>query len=238
MENRTIAEGDYTGGWGWSRHAWWIGGLVGVALTALVWQFDGPARAGIVRFAGNLPGDLRREWSALQQYGQGTLTVVALLIVWIMDPPHRRLLLRFILAAAVLAATVTGAKVLLGRPRPLLGDADSLVGVFGVYPIPQGDGSMVLAHSWERAGSPELWSMPSSHTAFAVLLSILLVRMYWKLWPIVTVLAALVGTGRMVFDAHWPSDVVAGATAGWVVGYGLLGRGGRGAGIVQREHLP
>ena len=38
--------------------------------------------------------------------------------------------------------------------------------------------------------------------------------------PVFCVLAATCGVLRYLLDAHWPSDVVAGAALGWAVGAG------------------
>jgi membrane-associated phospholipid phosphatase len=47
--------------------------------------------------------------------------------------------------------------------------------------------------------------------------------MYPKLRWIVLVLACLVGYGRLLFDAHYPTDVLAGGMIGWVVARLFMG---------------
>lgn len=204
---------------------WWLVGCVaGVGATVLLWRYDSAIDQGLSGLAQRLPGDVRREWSALQQYGQGTASLLIVLVIALMDPLRRRRLWDLGLAAAAVGLSTLGAKVLLGRPRPMLEDPHSMVGVLGVYPVPNGQGGWVLAHSWESAGSPALWSMPSSHTAFAVMLSVFLSALYPRLTWIVLTLACAVAGGRLVFDAHWASDVAAGATVAWAVAVPIVAR--------------
>ena len=60
-------------------------------------------------------------------------------------------------------------------------------------------------------------SFPSGHTASAVGLAVLLAAWYPRgRWLFATV-AALVGMHRIQHLAHFPSDVFAGAAAGWIV---------------------
>jgi membrane-associated phospholipid phosphatase len=68
-------------------------------------------------------------------------------------------------------------------------------------------------HAWEfwARDVSELWSMPSSHTALAVVAAVCLWKLYPRLWPVVFGLAGLVGLCRVLFRAHYPSDVLIGA---------------------------
>jgi undecaprenyl-diphosphatase len=56
--------------------------------------------------------------------------------------------------------------------------------------------------------------MPSSHTAAACALAVVIARLYPKLTPLMIVLACIVGTARVVLGAHYPSDVVIGGALG------------------------
>ena len=67
-------------------------------------------------------------------------------------------------------------------------------------------------------GSRGSQSMPSSHTATAVGLAILLSALYPQGRWYFAVLAALVGIQRMATLAHYPSDVFAGAAIGSMIG--------------------
>jgi membrane-associated phospholipid phosphatase len=48
-------------------------------------------------------------------------------------------------------------------------------------------------------------------------LAVFLMRMYPKLQPLVVSLAVVVAIARVVLFAHYPSDVIGGATVGWAV---------------------
>ncbi len=61
-------------------------------------------------------------------------------------------------------------------------------------------------------------SFPSSHTATAVGLAVMLGTLYPQGRWFFSMLAVLVGLQRIVSSAHFPSDVFAGAAVGWLVG--------------------
>ena len=66
--------------------------------------------------------------------------------------------------------------------------------------------------------SKSMHSIPSSHTATAVGLAIVLSALYPRGRYLFGVLAILVGMQRIVTQAHFPSDVCAGAAVGSAVG--------------------
>jgi membrane-associated phospholipid phosphatase len=123
-----------------------------------------------------LGGDLKRELEFVQQFGD----VVSLLIIGaaiaLLDPKMRRRLWDGLVAVAVTAVGFEVLKIVIGRPRPKFGDPWHFCGPLGVYPVRGG----VLRHSWEIWGgiSSDLWSMPSSHTAAATALAVVLARLY------------------------------------------------------------
>jgi undecaprenyl-diphosphatase len=59
--------------------------------------------------------------------------------------------------------------------------------------------------------------MPSSHTAFAVVMSVFLAALYPRLKWFAAAMALLVGLLRVHFGGHWPSDVVVGAAIGYAI---------------------
>ena len=158
-------------------------------------------------------GDLKREWSALQQYGQFSCILIVSALVWLLDERRRARLFDYWLSLGLLLLACQGLKMLIGRPRPKYGDPDTFLGPLGLYPVVNKAGEKVLTHAWE-ASSPagsQLWSMPSSHSAFAVAMSLFLVLVYPRLVWMVVPLALLVMAGRLVFDAHWLTDTLVGA---------------------------
>lgn len=200
----------------------WLGPLaIGAALFAILHPFDLPLFQAMSAFGDRLGGDLRREWFAWQQYGQGVAIVVIAALIWSLDPARRRRLADLALCVALAQLTSSAGKMLIGRPRPRpqFMDPESFPGPFGVYPV-QRNGDWVLVHGWDRAGgaNADIWSMPSSHTLFAVMVSVFLSRLYPQAWPIFAALAAAVASARVVFGAHWPTDVVIGAAVGYAIG--------------------
>lgn len=158
-------------------------------------------------------GDLRREWHAWMQYGQGTCLVVVAILIWQMAPERRRILLALGASLAVMGIAVTVMKWMIGRPRPVLGDPDRFVGPLGAYPLTMADGSKVLVRAWQIGHDrvEQLWSMPSSHTAFAFCLSTFVAIHFPAIRWLAVFLALVVASGRLVFDAHYLTDVVVGA---------------------------
>lgn len=195
--------------------------LVGVVGFAVVHPFDAECRASFARFAGWLSGDLRREAQAWQQYGQGMFIIVLAFVVWLLDPARRRRLLDLGLALAIAQVVSTGGKLLIGRPRPreYFNDPWTFLTPWGEYPI-KIDGQYRLVRAWDiHAGAnTDLWSMPSSHTLFAAVVSVFIATLYPRLRWLVLALVLVVGSGRIMFDAHWPTDVIVGGAAGWLIG--------------------
>ncbi len=204
---------------GWPR--WVIPLVVMLGGFFLVHPFDRTLSEHAARLALALKGDISRELFAWQQYGQGVAIVVTVLIVWLQDPARRRRLLDLGLALLIAQVVSTAGKMLIGRPRPRPGfdDPNTFLTPWGEYPIVV-HGKTVLVHAWDtRAGAgTDLWSMPSSHTLFAAVLSVFLATLYPRLRWVMLALTLLVGFGRVLFDAHWPTDVVVGGAAGWLIG--------------------
>ena len=202
---------------------WLLPILVMVVGFALVHPFDGPLAARASHLAASMPRDLRRELFAWQQYGQATAIIVAALIVWLLDPTRRRRLLDLVLALLIAQLVSTSAKLLIGRPRPRpeFNDPTTFLSPWGKYPITI-NGKPTLVHAWDTGANTDLWSMPSSHTLFAAVLSVFLACLYPGLRWLALALALLVGFGRVLFDAHWPTDVIVGAAAGWLIARSII----------------
>ena len=62
-------------------------------------------------------------------------------------------------------------------------------------------------------------SFPSSHSASAVALSVVLAAYYPHAAATFWVLALVCAGLRYVMDAHWPSDVLAGIAVGYVIAH-------------------
>src|SRR5258706_15596598 len=147
-------------------------------------------------------GDVKRETRWLAQYGQSVCTPIAALLVYQLDPLSQ--VMRVHRAIAVLAA-VSATSVLtmllkrtLGRVRPGRENAGKFLGP-----------------SFKHANFRE--SFPSSHSACAVALSMMLAILYPQAAATFWGLAITCALLRYVLDAHWPSDVLGGVALGYGV---------------------
>jgi membrane-associated phospholipid phosphatase len=241
--------------WDWAGRSWrrdWLRPLlVGLAVIVVLWPIDGWLLRVLAGWEDRLPGDLRRELHALQQFGQGGAIILVMLVIVSLDRAGARRLWDWLAALGLTAAAVYPLKMLLGRPRPGLGadlvaagggsvagdpagagprgepaledtlnvlyTPDTFLGPFGVHPF---DAPTGFRHAWEFWAdiSADLWSMPSAHTAYAVVMAVFLGLVYPRVAWLVWIMAALVGVARVIFAAHYPTDVVAGAAIGAAAG--------------------
>jgi membrane-associated phospholipid phosphatase len=143
-------------------------------------------------------GDIKRESRWFAQYGQSACTPVAVILVWQMDPRHLKAALPIAVAVIGTSVSVMVLKRLIGRVRPGRENAGKFLGP-----------------TFKHANYRE--SFPSSHTACAVALSAMLAHFYPAGAPTFWTLAVICGLLRYVLDAHWPSDIVGGIIAGYVI---------------------
>ena len=191
----------------------WAWTLIFLGAAALVFPFDGVISDW---FEQRRPkGDLRRELEALQQFGQFAMSVVVAAGVWLLARPRARRLLDWLAGAVVCGLSITAIKLMVGRPRPSLGDPYFATGPAGLYPVPSGAGFR-MESSW--TSGYDLASFPSRHACFAALAAVFLCKIAPRLRPLAVVLAGIVGTARVVTGAHFASDVFVGAAIGYAVG--------------------
>lgn len=166
-----------------------------------------------------LGGDVRRELEAWQQFGGFTSVVVIVLVVSRLDVLGKSRAIPLVLAPVVSLVMCTVMKIAIGRVRPKHSDMTLFLGPFGSQPVDSSGGPR-LVHSWElwQKGHSELWSFPSSHTASAAAIAIVLSCYYPRLRPVVWWLVAIVGFGRIVTGAHYATDVVGGTVVGMIAG--------------------
>jgi undecaprenyl-diphosphatase len=105
-------------------------------------------------------------------------------------------------------------KIVFGRARP--------------YVWLQGDGSGF--HFW-RYGA-RFASFPSGHTTTSVAAALIFGTLFPTWRPVFWLFAAAIAASRIVLDVHYLSDVLAGATLGWLVATSLIGR------LKERGWLP
>jgi membrane-associated phospholipid phosphatase len=147
-------------------------------------------------------GDVKRETRWLAQYGQAVCTAVAVLLVWRLDPTQAHHHAVEAIVAASLAASISAfvLKRLLGRVRPGREGGGKFLGP-------------TLRHAnWRE-------SFPSSHSASAVALTVVLAQLYPQGIEIFWGLAVLCAALRYIMDAHWPSDVFGGVALGYAAAH-------------------
>lgn len=168
-----------------------------------------------------LGGDVVRELGALQQFGGLSSILIVAVGIWLLDPGRRARLWDLAAATVSTSVVVWCCKAVIGRPRPKFDEPGLILGPFAAYPLGPGEG---VHHAWEFwAGiSSDLWSMPSSHTSAATALAVFLAMTYPRLRWLVVAWVALVAFSRVLFGAHWPSDVVLGAAVGYSVSHAAV----------------
>jgi len=189
--------------------------LAALAAILLAFTVDHPiARA----MAGTYPAVLSAArfvtWfgqGAVVLYPTGIMILIGL-VTGILRPNFRRWLdplLRWIASIFIVVAAAglsdDALKVIFGRARPyiwLAGD-DSGFGFF-------------------RYGA-RFASFPSGHTTTSVAAALVLSALFPRLRPVFLGFAVLIAASRIVLDAHYLSDVLAGATLGWAVATALIG---------------
>ena len=144
-------------------------------------------------------------WSWLDWLGRFFATDVAYIIVIVMvlicilyKPLRRTIFVSFVSASIARGVIVTIIRWLYHRPRPIL--------VTDVH-------ALVVNNEW---------SFPSGHASFFFALATG-VFLYNRKWGIVLyIFSVLMGLARIFVGVHWPSDILAGAALGIVVGYGVF----------------
>ena len=143
-------------------------------------------------------GDVKRESRWLAQYGQFVCTFVAAVLVWQIDrdPVHRWWPWVVLAAPFGTTAVATVIKRLVSRVRPGREGAGRFLGP-----------------TWKHANYKE--SFPSSHSASATALSVMLSILYPQAAVTFWALALLCAGLRYILDAHWPSDCLGGIALGY-----------------------
>ncbi len=214
---RTVRAALLGGGPNSNRRVWTLPLLLSILAFIVVLPFDGPLSAWFSHIGDSMGGDLRRELHAWQQFGAAGSIVFTILVITLLD---RRKVARvgdLLIAVGLSIVVCTAMKLGVGRPRPrdVLNDPHTFLGPWGKYPL-EHNGQTRLVHAWDISGGAgtDLWSMPSSHTFYAVVLAVFLTSAYPKGKPLWIGLVVLVGFCRLLFDAHWPTDVIVGAGVG------------------------
>jgi membrane-associated phospholipid phosphatase len=151
------------------------------------------------------PGDLSRLIVLSEAFAYGGTVILIVLAAVTLDPRGWRVAPRLLLLAYGSGVIANTGKLLLVRTRPREADLDgSVLDTFGGWLPP-------------LTGNEDMQSFPSGHTATAVGLAIALTMLYPRGWWLFGMLALLAATQRIDSQAHYLSDVLAGAAIGFLV---------------------
>ena len=172
-----------------------MGAILWLLAVASVFTLDDPLARYDVR---SVPGDLRRIVQLSEVFAHGMGVGMILVTLWVLDRDRRLYLPRVALLAYLPGIIANISKLFVTRSRPaefiLRGGAvESFLGIPG------------NADLWE------LQSFPSGHTATAIGLALALSSLYPRGRTLFIVLALLAAAQRVLFDAHYLSDTLAGA---------------------------
>jgi membrane-associated phospholipid phosphatase len=185
------------------------GAAVPVALVALallcVVLIDLPLAAFAKR--GSLPDGIDKFLEAGEHFGTFYGHFLIFLVLWALDPAHRRSILRIAVAAWSAGLTANVVKLCIARTRPKYFDFDSLTAGHGFLGFAPG-----------LSGGARIQGFPSAHTATAVGFAIALAYVYPRARTVFLLMAGIVGLQRIATSSHFASDVLAGALVGWIVG--------------------
>lgn len=136
-------------------------------------------------------------------FGQGMLMLGLIVIL----PSIRRCILRILMAATMGGLAANALKLMVGRQRPKYFDVTS-ASVLDSF------------ESWFPFinDGVSLKSFPSAHTASAVAFAVLLAHLFPRGKWLFGITAALVAVQRIEVCQHFLSDVLVGATVGWLIG--------------------
>lgn len=184
--------------------AWILAIAIALAMASLF--VDMPIAAAVSK--STLPKSISKLVSegleVSETFGHGFGATLIVIGVVVLDPSKRRSILWLLAGSWGAGIVANSLKYLLPRIRPR-------------------DFELGIGTVWDTflKGQNTGWGMqsfPSAHTATAAGLATLLAAMYPRGRRYFAILAALVGIQRIAVSAHFPSDVIAGAIVGWLVG--------------------
>jgi membrane-associated phospholipid phosphatase len=153
----------------------------------------------------DVPGDLARLIVLSEAFAYGGTVILIVLAAVTLDPRGWRVAPRLLLVAYGAGAIANAGKLLLARTRPREAElGGSVLGTFGSWLPP-------------LSGNEDLQSFPSGHTATAVGLAIALTTLYPRGGWLFALLASLAAIQRIDSQAHYLSDVLAGAAISFLV---------------------
>ena len=174
-----------------------------------------------------MSGDVVRTFESFKEFGQVVAIIVACLLIFILDKPRRSMLPRLIICILLPSALVWPIKLTVHRLRPHAVDFEQGDTVLGLGFYFEEDPKL-RTHVTSVSGkdkiqkdrypfASEKQSFPSAHTATAFAFAVGLAALYPPARWIFYALAVGCGAHRIIFGAHWLSDVVASVFVGFLV---------------------
>lgn len=228
--------------WAWASvpsRGWYLRPItVGVLAALVLLPLDGWIALQMRTFqpGGELAvgGDVRLVLNSLGQFGDFGTSVLIGWAFYLLCRNRRREIVHWIAAALVMVLVANVLKMSFGRLRPELDSPWTFLSLWNSHPgvekyltdLGMEQSRWVDMYSWQlwHRRTAVLWSMPSSHTAAAVLLAMMLVRINPRLAPIAWTCAGIVAFNRVFVGEHYPSDVAIGAVVGVVCVRGVFDR--------------
>ena len=217
----------------------WQNIAIGIALllfAAVLSRFD----VAVINAANpsEWPGDLKRLVALSELFAHTFGIALIILGVWHLSPHRRRFIPRLIACAAFPSITAQLIKLCVARHRPTTYLDANLV--------PQWPESTDV--TWIGAGSDVAMnvqyasqSFPSAHAAIVCGMAIGLTYVFPHGRKLFFGIALLSSLQRVIFFAHWPSDVAVGASLGFLIAGGLVqnwGIGGLCGRLERRNRQP
>ena len=176
----------------------------------------------------HLTGEITNLFDAVEHFGTPYGAVLILVSVWLCLPHLRSRVSRTLFAAITAGLMADLIKLCIARTRPTAFDFDQSIWA-----------SFTGAFQWGAGGSRQQ-AFPSAHTAFAIAFAVMLGELFPQARRWFLGLGAMVGLQRVTTSAHFPSDVFAGAAAGWLTARCFLGTApmGRLYDCLERHYFP
>ena len=188
-----------------SRPNWFVPCLL-LAASACALLIDVPLATVFAakQLPEGLDRPLREGLEICEAFGHGFGASLILVAVAVLDPRQKRSLGWMFAGSLGAGLMANSVKLLIRRTRPR-------------------DFDWTGTSVWDTfvrddSGGGGMQSFPSSHTAVAVGLAVVLMTAYPRGRWFFVAMAIFVGMQRIVSSAHFPSDVFAGAVVGWLVG--------------------
>lgn len=164
--------------------------------------------------AGFLPGDLHKIFHLSEIFAHGFGVLLILIGIYVLFPEKRKYIPRVAMLAAFSGLTAQFIKLFIVRQRPgeFVGQWEKATSTWSglIEPInPLKEIALNTDNTFQ--------SFPSGHTATAVGLAVGLIYVFPRGKYLFTGLAILASMQRIVGNAHWTSDVLAGAAVGLAV---------------------